>query len=216
MGELPAFPSSETADSQRARLCLIEWEKERRQNAECNHSSTSVQQSDRSTLCKPPGLVIIVWVHRQTVWCQGALQHSQSQFINTRFVSEHIKTWAAISSLTWQQQFHISQSYNLFFYFLLPLDMLMAQNWPCHYDHIKFKLAPNDAEIISEMTRIWLLPRPLSPMATGEKGLCSFTFHCQNKIRIKTSGDNGGPPERIEENRRKRKRGCLCEYENKF
>lgn len=144
------FPSFKSADSQSARcLCLIEWEKGQRQNAECNHSSTSEQQSDRSTLCKPSGLVIIVWMQRQPVWCQGALQHSHCQFMNTRFVSEHIKTWASnfLSDLTaaisYQPLF-----YNRFFYIPLPPDMLMAPNWPCHSGHIKLKLAPNGIEII--------------------------------------------------------------------
>lgn len=125
-------------------------EKGQRQNAECNHSSTSEQQSDRSTLCKPSGLVIIVWTQRRPVWCQGALQHSHCQFMNTRFVSEHIKTWASnfLSDLTAAISYE-ALFYNRFFYILLPLDMLMAPNWPCHYGHIKFKLAPNDIEIIS-------------------------------------------------------------------
>lgn len=125
------------------------------QNAECNHSSTSEQQSDRSTQCKPSGLVIIVWTQKRPVWCQGALQHSHCQFMNTRFVSEHIKTWASnfLCDLTAAIS-HQPQSYNLFFYILTcahthtPLDMLMAPNWPHHYGHIKFKLAPNDIEII--------------------------------------------------------------------
>lgn len=86
--------------------------------------------------------------------------------------------------------------------FLLPLDTLMAQNWPCHYDHINFKLAPNDAEIMFKMTRTWLplctppttTPHRHLPWQPGEKS--SFTLQCQNKIRIKTLGDNGGLPER--------------------
>lgn len=42
-----------------------------RQNAVCNHSSTSEQQADRSTLCKPSGVVIIVWTQRRPVLVSG-------------------------------------------------------------------------------------------------------------------------------------------------
>lgn len=42
-----------------------------RQNAECNHSSTSEQQADRCTLCKPSGVVIIAWTERRPVLVSG-------------------------------------------------------------------------------------------------------------------------------------------------
>lgn len=81
------FPSIKSADSRIAQWCLIESG-----NEQGTSGGKGEQQCDRSTLCKPSGLVIIVWAHRRTIWCQGALWHSHSQFMNARFVSEHIKT----------------------------------------------------------------------------------------------------------------------------
>lgn len=82
---------STTSDSKSAQWHLIEWEKGQKaeRTAECNHSSTSEQQCDRSIFCKPSGLVIIAWTQRRAGWCQGALRHTHCQFMNTRFVSEH-------------------------------------------------------------------------------------------------------------------------------
>lgn len=146
------FPLSRLPTPKVPGLRLIGWEKGQRggENAECNHSSTSEQRCDHSALCKPSGREIIVWTQRRPLWCQGALQHSHCQFMNTRFVSVHIKTWASNSlpDPTAAISHQPPLSYNLFFYILLAQGMLMAPNWPHHYGHIKFKLAPNYIEII--------------------------------------------------------------------
>lgn len=149
--KLPEFPSFRTSSSQIPQLPLIKMGNgaEPRCNAERNHSPTGEQQSARSTLCKPSGLVIMVWMWRLPVWCQGAPRYLHCQFMNTRFVSEHIRTPGShfLSDLAAAIS-HQPLFYNLFSYILLPLDMLMAPNWPRHYGHIKFKLASNYIEII--------------------------------------------------------------------
>lgn len=98
-------------------------------NPVCNHSSTSEQQSDGSTLCKPSGLVIIVWMQRRVVRCQGTVQRRRCQFMNTRFVSEHIKTWASnfLTDLTAAIS-HQPLSSNLFFYALTGVHTLTSRH----------------------------------------------------------------------------------------
>lgn len=75
---------------------------------EWHHTSARVlsdYHSDRSLL-QPSGLVIILWTWQEVRWV--SLRHLQGQFMNTRFVSEHMNTCASDFSLPWQRQFHIS------------------------------------------------------------------------------------------------------------
>lgn len=98
---------------------------------ECNHSAMSEQQSGGPGLCKPSGLVIIVWTQGWPVGCQGAAQQSHCQFVSRCLLPERIKTRASNlhSDLTATIS-HQPLSYNLFHCVLFPLDMLMEVNWP--------------------------------------------------------------------------------------
>lgn len=116
-----------------------------------------VKSSLIAPLCKPSGLVIIVW-------CQGALQHSHSQFMNTLCVWTHkglnkqFPLWPDCGNFT---SHCVLQPFLLFFLISrhtngTRLASLLYANY--------IKLASNDAEIICNITWIWL-----SPMATKEK-----------------------------------------------
>lgn len=115
-----------------------------------------------------PEVMIMAGMEKRVVRCQGAPKRLVLPiYEHTPRVWTHKDVSKQFSHWPDSEQFPISLCLStLSCMFLLdcmhlPLDVLMEPNLLCHYGRIKFKLAPNDIEIIFWMTSNWLLPESL-------------------------------------------------------
>lgn len=128
----------------------------------------------------------------ETILCQGALQQRHCQFTNADFVCWTQRREQTISSDLTAAISHqpLSCSTNPFSpstLLHLPPDILMAQNWPSHYGHIKLKWPPNGIGMIFFKWRESdFCHDRLSPMeTTGRESDRWTTFLCQNDVKRK-------------------------------